>query len=333
MSLEDSGVEGTEPSVSEEVSQDSYSQEVSGSEDSQIEDSGEVSRETLANMSLEELREFRELNEKELQEPGEEDDYPAGDLQGNQESEYPVDVPENAEEQRVEGVRPQPEPNQQLNELANVVSVRREGINNLKTQHIQTLNFLESKAREIAVDDPREAAKLDREAERVHEELVNLDGNLRELDQYEQNLKVVPKFIPHGQLFPDEIVEGLVEDGWSEDRAQDYVQNMFAREKPATVIALAKNGILRRAVKALLHQNGVLEKNPQQFPKRIPPSSKPRSADQVAEVINRARTIPKTMTPAPSTQSAEPTMSREDLAAMSLDELRALKKQVMRGHV
>lgn len=294
------------------------SEEIVNGVDEGIEDSQE-SNETpdLTSMSLDELKAFEKEHLAKTKDESEE--LQAEGEKGNVE----IEESKNAEIPKSEAPEVKTgELNPQLKQLVETVRVRREGMQNYQTQYIQTLNHLEAKAKEIEADDPREAAKIDRDIEEVQRALGEIDSDIEKLNRYENNIKIVPKYIPEGHLYTDEMIEALVEDGFDQKVATDYVTNMFANESPTAIVNLAKVGMYRRAFKNMLAEKQA--NKVQTKPKVIRKASTP---DAVAEVINRARSIPKPLTAAPSSSSRDATLSREDLVNLSLPELNKLLKE------
>lgn len=309
------------------VSSDGEGREIFSSESSGLSDLD------LSKLDLSEIKKLRKRAEEEgddfdpgLEEPEGEDSE--GDLQGNENLEHT--------QEQVEEIADSPEPQPQITDeveraqqqqLVEAADRRLTGVEHQYNQAIATINHLQAKAEELGNDDPRETAEIVYQLKGLYSQVEQLKSDYQALTNYKQNMQIVPKYIPMKYFYKNEIVESFMEDGWTQDRAVNFVDNMFATESPTTIIALAKNAIHRVHTKQLLaQQNASGQRKPQTNQKKVQ-----RDADDVAEMINRSKRIPKTLSPAAkSSVNVTEQYSMNDLAELPLEEIKRLKREELR---
>ena len=227
------------------VSSDGEGREIFSSESSGLSDLD------LSKLDLSEIKKLRKRAEEEgddfdpgLEEPEGEDSE--GDLQGNENLEHT--------QEQVEEIADSPEPQPQITDeveraqqqqLVEAADRRLTGVEHQYNQAIATINHLQAKAEELGNDDPRETAEIVYQLKGLYSQVEQLKSDYQALTNYKQNMQIVPKYIPMKYFYKNEIVESFMEDGWTQDRAVNFVDNMFATESPTTIIALAKNAIHR----------------------------------------------------------------------------------------
>jgi FtsZ-binding cell division protein ZapB len=285
----------------------------------------------LSNLDLDEIKNLKQkfLEEGDDYEPNQEDSQES-DEGGLQESESLEHTQEQVEEIADSPTQPNPTDEVervQQQQLVEAADRRIIGVEEQYNQTVATINHLQAKAEELGSDNPMEVARITYQLEGLHSEIERLKSDHAALTNYKQNMQIVPKYIPMKYFFTNEIVESFMEDGWTRDRAVNYVNNMFATESPTTIIALAKNAIHRVHTKQLLAQHNASGQ-------RVPQTNKRnvrRDADDVAEMINRSRNIPKTLSPAAkSSVNVKAEYSMNDLAELPLEEIKRLKREELR---
>ena len=338
--VDNAPIESQEPSIATDttsnegmdehiVSSDGEGRELFSSESSTYDPSD------LSNLDLDEIKKLKEkfLEEGDDYDPSQEvsedlDDLDDGGLQGNGNLEHTQEQVEETADSPVSQPNATEEAERiQQQQLVEAADRRIIGVEEQYNQTVATINHLQAKAEELGSDNPMEVARITYQLERLHSQVEQLKGDHASLTNYKQNMQIVPKYIPMKYFYKDEIVESFMEDGWTRDRAVNYVNNMFATESPTTIIALAKNAIHRVHTKHLLaQQNASGQRVPQTNKKNVR-----RDADDVAEMINRSRNIPKTLSPAAkSSVDVNVEYSMNDLAELPLEEIKRLKREELR---
>jgi hypothetical protein len=288
---------------------------------------GDVEDIDLSALSLDEIKELRKKFETEGD--GEDallEEEKGEDLQGLEESDTISDeMVEKAEPSNGQPL-PQRKPSPQLQQLVEATNFRIQGVEHQYNEKIATINHLQAQANELESDNPRKAAELDYQIRQLVEEAQGLQSDYKALQNYKTNVEIVPRYIPEEHMYTDEIMESFVEDGMSREKAANFVKNMFATETPTTIIALAKIGMQRKAFKNMLAQQ-------QANGRRIAPTNKKpvrKDPDAVAELINRTKKIPKTLSPSASGVSSSESVDMDDLVELPLGEIRRRLKEELK---
>lgn len=176
---------------------------------------------------------------------------------------------------------------------------------------------LEEAAKDLELDNPREAAKIDRRVEELRAESEQLEGEERSLKKKAVLMATLPKFLSKDQLNLASIERELLEeDGLSPEEARSFTGRLFEQE-PAMVINIAKRAhygdVLRKALPELLE----LRQKVAQLEGKVK-----KGGDTMAEVIKRSSSTPKLLKAAPSKELASE-LSDEDISNLSKAELDA----------
>lgn len=315
-----SSVEPQELDVTSDI--DTGDAEVSSDIDmSTISDIDDVDIEAL---SLDQIKDLRKKFETEN-----DDDEPleSQDLQGLEDSATLDSEMVEKAEPSIGRTLPPGTPSPQLQQLVEATNFRIQGVEHQYNEKVSTINHLRAQANELESDNPRRAAELDYQIRGLVEEVEELQSDYKALQTYKTNIEIVPRYVPEEHLYTDEIIEHFTEDGMSREKAANFVKNMFATEAPTTIIALAKIGMQRKALKNMLAQQ-------QANGRRIAPTNKKptkKDPDAVAELINRNKKIPKTLSPTASGVSSSDSVNTDDLVDLPLTEIRRrLKEELLR---
>jgi hypothetical protein len=299
-----------------------------GSNDIDISSISDIDDVDIDALSLDQIKDLRKKFEGE---DGEDEsqvgDDQTQDLQGTEDSDTISNEMVEKAEPSIGQPLPQVKPSPQLQQLVEATNFRIQGVEHQYNEKIATINHLQAQANELESDNPRRAAELDYQIRGLVEEVQGLQSDYKALQNYKTNIEIVPRYIPEEHMYTDEIIEHFVEDGMSREKAANFVTNMFATETPTTIIALSKIGMQRKALKNMLAQQ-------QANGRRIAPTNKKpvkKDPDAVAELINRTKKIPKTLSPSASGVSSNDSINMDDLVELPLSEIRRrLKEELSR---
>jgi hypothetical protein len=295
-----------------------------GSTDVDISTLSDIDDVDIEALSLDQIKDLRKKFETEGDEiePSE-----SQDLQGLEDSATLDNEMVEKAEPSIGQPLPQGQPSPQLKQLVEATNFRIQGVEHQYNERVATINHLQAQANELESDNPRRAAELDYQIRGLVEEVQGLQSDYKALQNYKTNIEIVPRYVPEEHMYPDEIIEHFVEDGMPREKAANFVTNMFATETPTTIIALSKIGMQRKALKNMLAQQ-------QANGRRIAPTNKKptkKDPDAVAELINRNKKIPKTLSPTASGVSSSDSVNTDDLVDLPLTEIkRRLKEELLR---
>lgn len=237
--------------------------------------------------------------------------------------EAPIEPP--PEKEVAEPQRAQATEDPRLRETLSQVGQTYQGLEQQEKTLIQQVHAARTRANELAEDNPREAVKFDQRAEQFERDLQQIAEQKRQLVTYATNLQTVSQAVPQEFLRPEPMIEALMEShGMNFDQASKYVREIMWARPSNEVISLAHQAVYREAAKKLMARVDELEKAMKGS------NSKPKSSNEVAKIINKAKSIPKTLTPVP-TSSEEVDINPNELALMSDEEFEKLKRQVLKN--
>jgi uncharacterized protein YoxC len=217
----------------------------------------------------------------------------------------------------------------QLRETLSEVGRSYQGLEEQEKTLIQRVHALQTRANELAEDNPREAVKLDLHAQELQRQYQEIQSQKQSLQVFAANLSTVPKRVPTEYLKPEPMIQELQDShGMTYQQAEQYVKNMMYTRPANEIISVATQAMYGQALRKMLPEyQAMKEKLAQLEGKSVKPQ---KSQDAVAKLINKARAIPKQLTPVP-TQSEEVEVDLNELAEMSNEQFEQLTKQVLRN--
>lgn len=309
----------------EETSADSFLEGVQESEGLQEGDQESYNSLDLASMDAEK---FQELETKvftpEAEKEPESEVKPEETIEAESQSEQAQEEVSQGKQNNVDPFSVIDENDPQLKGMLDQVNRSYQSYVQQEQTLIQRYNQLKAKAEEIAEDNPRGAVQLDREIEKLEAEYQRVQGEKQTLQIYASNLSVVPRRVPKQFLDP-ELIAREVQDthGFSPEQAREYAQKAMYNRPANEVIALAHLAFYGDALRRILPEYQRLvaaQGNGTQ--------AKPKSANEVAKMINKAKAVPKTLKPAVEAPPVS-SISTKQLASMSDEQFEILTKQVL----
>lgn len=107
-------------------------------------------------------------------------------------------------------------------------------------------------ARELELDNPREAARLDRliDAEKAKE--FNLQKEEERINRVQDAYETVPRYVKPEEMDVEAIKTELLQDGLPPEWVGQFVPNMFEQALPETIIHLAKRAYYGKIIRVLV---------------------------------------------------------------------------------
>lgn len=242
--------------------------------------------------------------------------------------------PEQGKDQQ--GATPQPEPQKsaetpptlesqaetirrQADEIAKqekFIKRRSTEIGELRKQNRELQARLEAQAKEVEIDNPREAARIDRqleEAKRLESRLQDEQGHL---DRVQEAMQVIPRYVKPEHFDVQAMKDELKEVGMPEEFIKEF--DPYTSAHPETVVFLARSAFLGKAFKQILPAaQAVFEEN-----KRLKEQLKGKG-QQVLDGVQKALRKPQPMSASTTVASVPDRNPDIDPTSMSDAELQA----------
>jgi hypothetical protein len=174
----------------------------------------------------------------------------------------------------------------------------------------------DAQARDLEMDNPREAARLDRviDAEKVKE--FRLQQEEERLARVHDAYQTVPRYVKPEEMDVEAIRAELLQDGLQPEWVTQFMPNMFEQALPETIIHLAKRAYYGKIIRALVPE---LQKRDARIAEL---ESKSRGkGENILSGIKKAASSPPPLTTASSASQAPGRSPSVDPSKMSDAEL------------
>lgn len=111
-----------------------------------------------------------------------------------------------------------------------------------------------ARAKDVEVDNPREAARLDREVEQLRQKDQALESEEDQVAQMREAMEILPRFLKPEEMDIAAIKQELLEDGLPADYVEQFAQNPIMRTRPDTLIHLTKRALYGKALRQIIPQ-------------------------------------------------------------------------------
>lgn len=176
----------------------------------------------------------------------------------------------------------------------------------------------DAQARDLEMDNPREAARLDRviDAEKVKE--FRLQQEEERLARVHDAYQTVPRYVKPEEMDVEAIRAELLQDGLQPEWVTQFMPNMFEQALPETIIHLAKRAYYGKIIRALVPE---LQKRDARIAEL---ESKSRGkGENILSGIKKAASSPPPLTTASSASQApgrSPSVDPSKMSDAELDE-------------
>lgn len=109
-----------------------------------------------------------------------------------------------------------------------------------------------SQAKDLEMDNPREAARLDREIDEDRAKEYKLQQEEERLARVHDAYQTVPRYVKPEEMDVEAIRAELLQDGLQPEWVGQFIPNMFEQALPETLIHLAKRAYYGKIIRALV---------------------------------------------------------------------------------
>ena len=123
-------------------------------------------------------------------------------------------------------------------------------VGELRKQNRELLARLETQAKEVEIDNPREAARIDRAIEEVKRREHQLDDEQGHLGRVSEAMQIIPKYVKPEQFDVDEMRRELKEAGMPDEFVKEF--DPYTSAHPETTVFLARASYYGKALRQIV---------------------------------------------------------------------------------
>lgn len=127
----------------------------------------------------------------------------------------------------------------------------------------------EARAKEIEVDNPREAMKLDMQVEKLRAEDQELASEEQNISRFREAMEIIPRFLKPEEMDIEAIKAELLEDGLPLKFVEEFATNPIMKTSPDTFIHLSKRAMYGKALRVIIPQLQAVMKERDELKARI----------------------------------------------------------------
>jgi hypothetical protein len=116
----------------------------------------------------------------------------------------------------------------------------------------ESIAAMDAQARDLEMDNPREAARLDREIDADKAKEFKLQQEEERLARVHDAYQTVPRYVKPEEMDVEAIRAELLQDGLQPEWVGQFIPNMFEQALPETLIHLAKRAYYGKIIRALV---------------------------------------------------------------------------------